>query len=265
MLIEYFKPSFSLNKIIKTYYLIEGDFGNRTQDTFYADGCIEIVFNLDVQFYRKNVKEEWAKVIGQIVKPLEVEAKGKGKSFGIWFYPQGFSMLSGIPANELTEVAIPLDKIFDRYFVDFVGELLMNNKIIYLIRALNNFFEGILDNKKLNFKDIVAQQAIIKSYSSENWNLDELASDLNISNRYLQKIFLEKVGLRPKQYQRILRFQRALSQINMNSKNSLTLTAYDINYYDQSHFIREFKGFTGLVPSKFNSDNHHINRLFLIS
>lgn len=264
MNIEKFIPSPQLRPYIKQYYLVEGDFGKKATDVFFADGCLEIVFNLEVDFYRNNKKEPWAKVIGQITQPLHVKATGKGKSFGIWFYPHGFSQFSKIPASELTNTAVPLDLIFDTDFIDAVGNRLVNDNITELINGVNTHFEGLLTDGTKTLKDSVAQHAVQRLiHSDEELSLNELAAACNISHRYLQKIFLERIGLSPKQFQRVTQFQQALDRLNSPSHNSLTTVAYDAGYFDQSHFIREFKRFTGFAPSQYRLENHPINRYFL--
>ena len=264
MILQNFAPSLKLRSCIKKYYLVEGDFGEKTYDVFFADGCLEIVFNLDVAFYRDDVEEHWAKVIGQIVEPLHVKAKGQGKSFGIWFYPHGFAMISRIPAEELTGKAIALDAVLDKDFIDFVGTRLVKNDMNGLIDGLNTYFEGILKNQINAPKVAVANRAVRRLPGlQDELSLNELAKECNVSQRYLQKIFLERVGLRPKQFQRIVRFQKALEYLNAKPAGRLTTIAHDAGYFDQSHFIREFKKFTGLRPSQYQPDNHPINQYFL--
>lgn len=266
MTIEKFIPSPQLQPYIHQYYLVEGDFGQKTHDVFFADGCLEIVFNMDLEFYRDNEKESWAKVIGQITQPLSVEAIGKGKSFGIWFAPHGFSMFSNVPVKELTDKSIPLDTIFDRDFIDFVGNCLHGNDINNLVEEVDNYFERIIRKPSNPLKVAVAEYVVQQLlYSQEESNLEQLARDCNVSLRYLQKIFLEKIGLGPKYFQRVSHFQQALHQMTLYQQDPLTSITYQAGYFDQSHFIREFKRFTGFVPSQYRLENHPINQHFLNS
>jgi AraC-like DNA-binding protein len=79
-------------------------------------------------------------------------------------------------------------------------------------------------------------------------NIENVASRYGISSRYLQKLFLQYTGLTPKLYHKINRFQKSL--VLVSKKNMpLTSIAYDCGYFDQSHFIRDFKSFTGFLPS----------------
>jgi AraC-like DNA-binding protein len=262
--IQNFIPSPRLQPYIQQYYLAEGDFAQKTQDVFFADGCLEVVFNLDLDFYRDNQKEPWAKLIGQITRPLHVAAKGTGKSFGIWFSPQGFSFFSQIPVREFNDQAIALEAIFDRAFIDIVGSKLAVHDIEGLIGHINGYFEKLLEAPEANLKEQVADHAVKRLIrSGVELELNELARECNVSNRYLQKILADKVGFGPKKLQRILRFQQALNQLNSSSASSLTAIAYDSGYSDQSHFIREFRAFTGFAPSAYQHFSHPINQYSL--
>lgn len=80
--------------------------------------------------------------------------------------------------------------------------------------------------------------------------LDELANQVGISNRQLARRFNQYVGLSPKEFARITTFTTSL--INLKKYPSLTLTeiAYDSGYYDQAHFIRACRTYSGLTPSQ---------------
>ncbi len=69
------------------------------------------------------------------------------------------------------------------------------------------------------------------------------------SERYIQKLFLDNVGITPKSFSNIHRFNKSL-QLIQTADLPLTSIAYDCGYYDQAHFIKEFKKFTGLTPSE---------------
>lgn len=84
--------------------------------------------------------------------------------------------------------------------------------------------------------------------------ITSVASRYGITSRYLQKLFLKHTGLTPKLYTKINRFQNTLVLVSKR-EDSLTSIAYECNYFDQAHFIREFKSFTGLTPSEFLPDN----------
>lgn len=264
MIIQSFVPSAPLRPYVKKYYLATADYGDNTPDVFFADGCPEIVFNLGIDFIVEGQKDPWAKVIGQIVAPLEVQAMGKGTSFGIWFQPHGFSMLFGLPLSELTNRTVSAELIFSSDFLHLVGECLSHDRIDQLIAELNTELELRLASQFNSSKAALIE--FVLSQLNRNDSADKLkalAHTCNVSPRYLQKLFLKNTGLRLKQLQRILRFQNALNQLSNHEGQDLTGIAYHTGYYDQSHFIREFKAFTHLTPSRFDTENYPINKYFM--
>jgi AraC-like DNA-binding protein len=97
---------------------------------------------------------------------------------------------------------------------------------------------------------------IINELKQEDFfdNIENVASRYGITSRYLQKLFLQYTGLTPKLFSKINRFQNSLLLVSKQNE-SLTSIAYECGYFDQSHFIREFKYFTGHTPSAFNPEN----------
>ncbi|MCE7923636.1 MAG: AraC family transcriptional regulator [Haliscomenobacteraceae bacterium CHB4] len=95
-------------------------------------------------------------------------------------------------------------------------------------------------------EDFVARLAAQKIHEKQgNISLSELQRSLRLSERSLQRRFRQSVGLPPKLYLRIRRFQTSLAQIQRQDFDRLTDIAYDNGYADQSHFLRDFKEFTG--------------------
>ena len=72
---------------------------------------------------------------------------------------------------------------------------------------------------------------------------------LNISERQFERRFIQAVGLRPQFYIRVKRFNQAVNLMKNRQFGKLTELAHALNYYDQSHFIRDLKSFSGITPT----------------
>ncbi|MBC8082760.1 MAG: AraC family transcriptional regulator [Hymenobacter sp.] len=84
---------------------------------------------------------------------------------------------------------------------------------------------------------------------------------LGISGRYLERLFGQAVGVSPKYFCRIIRFQQTFRWLERT--DSLTAVAATCGYYDQAHFIRDFRHFTGTTPSAFRRASGPISTAFL--
>jgi AraC-like DNA-binding protein len=89
-----------------------------------------------------------------------------------------------------------------------------------------------------------------------------VASQHGITTRYLHKLVQQHTGLSPREFKKIRRFQSSLRQLTL-PKQPLTTIAYECGYFDQSHFIRDFKSFTGLTPSAYLESGLLINQFFI--
>ena len=88
-----------------------------------------------------------------------------------------------------------------------------------------------------------------------NISLKELQDYLQLSERSFERRFKQYVGISPKLYSRISRFQAVLNQIRLGQHNRLTDLAYENDYADQSHFIRSFKEFAGCSPLQYQKQS----------
>ena len=90
----------------------------------------------------------------------------------------------------------------------------------------------------------------------------ELADKMNINRRNMERKFTSLIGISPKQLARVARLQATMKMLEQKNFTTLTSLAYENGYYDQAHFIKDFKEFTGLSPKLFFSDNLKLSTLF---
>lgn len=100
---------------------------------------------------------------------------------------------------------------------------------------------------------------------NEQLAIDELSHKMNVNRRQLERKFSSVIGLSPKQLSKIIRLQSTLKMLLKDEFTSLSALAYEGNYYDQAHFIKDFKEFTGLTPKEFYADNLKMSSLFYSS
>jgi AraC-like DNA-binding protein len=131
------------------------------------------------------------------------------------------------------------------------------------ISLIEDFLVQRISTQERNHGKLTVVNSIMHDLNRNDFfdNIEDVAARYGITSRYLQKLFLQHTGLTPKLYRKINRFQNSLKLISKKN-TSLTAIAYDCGYFDQSHFIRDFKSFTGTTPSGYASATSPITSAF---
>jgi AraC-like DNA-binding protein len=166
----------------------------------------------------------------------------------VYFTEIGFAHFASHPANELFNLSLSLDDIFGKAEISEVDEkLLTATTDKQRIKVVEQFFLSQL-------KDIQTDKLIVEAvkliYQSKGAiRVKELNEKLCISQSPFEKRFRKVVGTTPKKFTSIIRFNSVLD--NLNETKSLTEICYENNFFDQAHFIKDFKHFTGQTPENF--------------
>lgn len=166
----------------------------------------------------------------------------------VYFTEIGFTHFAPHPANELFNLSLSLDDIFDKNKVEEVeGKLAVVTTDNQRIKVIEQFLLSQL-------KDIETDKLIIEAvkliYQSKGTiRIKELNEKLFISQSPFEKRFRKVVGTTAKKFASIVRFNTVLD--NLNETKTLTEICYENNFFDQAHFIKDFKQFTGDTPEKF--------------
>jgi AraC-like DNA-binding protein len=130
------------------------------------------------------------------------------------------------------------------------------------ISALNQYFIKVF--AALPTSSVVADSAVYLIHKQANLSVKKMAEQLKISDRYLETKFKASVGLSPKTYSLIVRFKNAEQQLLNNCSPRWSLQDFSCEYYDQNHFIKDFKRFTGHTPSDYLLNNFETGRSYLV-
>lgn len=254
-------PSKTLEKYVKCYYTLEYERGVLVEDQAFATGCVEVMFTLHgAQWQTKQnglfTKTSSVELWGQILKPLSFRASGPSKVFGIRFYPATASFLLREDVSRLNDGVVEMSTVLGNS-ICYLHEQLqeapsINNQIDQVEKYLS---KRLLANPKV-IEKISLVQEVMNEMTREDFfdNISNVAARYGITSRYLQKIFVQYTGLTPKLSLKINRFQNSLVLLGKKDLSLIDI-AYKCGYFDQSHFIREFKSFTGFAPSNFATEN----------
>ncbi len=160
----------------------------------------------------------------------------------------GFSYFSACPAHELFKQSVSLDNLFNRLKIEEIeGKLLYAITDQQRIQIVERF---LLAHFKYAEADKMIVEAVrVINQSKGNIRISELNERLFTSKSPLEKRFRRAVGTTPKKFASLVRFNAVLSSLKV--ENSLSGVCYGNNFFDQAHFIKDFKQFTGYTPESF--------------
>jgi len=237
--------------------MLENPPGSVVEDYAFATGCLEVMFTLDGNVWEikpddKFVKTSPVEVWGQILKPLMFRVSGYSKVFGIRFHPSTPAFFFKDDISQFNDKVFDVASILGSSVSELHTQLEDANTIEQLIQLMDNFLLRKLSERSKSLNKISLVQQVMHELTRKDFydNIENVAGRYGITSRYLQKIFVQQTGMSPKLYSKITRFQNSIVMMG-DQKTSLTSVAYECGYFDQSHFIREFKSFTGILPSAF--------------
>jgi len=259
-----YEPQSDLESIVNCYWTLKVPAADDHQrQRILPDGMIEMVFIFgdDIRRYLSDSESEdefiiqpSAMVLGQIIDPFVVEPTGAVDSFAVRFYPYVFANLISVPINQLANKETPLDELFDPELVKPLEQSMKDaNNAEERIAVIESFLLERLNDAKVIDK-IVQSTVDALEESKGSASINDLVQDDLSKRRQLERKFSKQVGMSPKQLGKVIRLQSALKRMLNDDGESLTDIAYQSEYYDQAHFTKDFKEFTGLSPKEF-ADN----------
>lgn len=264
-----FKPHPDLESLINCYWTLEvPSEDNPQKQRIIPDGTIEMAFILgdDIKRYTKGhefILQPRTMVIGQTLEPFYIEPTGYVNTFAIRFYPYGFSNFVSKPIKDLVNKETPLKELFGEH-----SSMLLENRIVNAkntrnrINIIEEFLLGEL-NDKSTIDKIVMSTIDALLLSNGNASIKNILSNDISKRRQLERKFKKQIGISPKQLGKVIRLQTALKLLLNKESEKLTNIAYECEFYDQAHFIKDFKEFTGINPKDFlGNENMTLSSLF---
>lgn len=180
---------------------------------------------------------------------------GHVELMGVRFYEGGAYPFLGVPLNELRNEMALLDTLERPSLLTLQARLHETESLSARINLLEEWLmRRLLRGKERNV--IIPASLTMLRDTRGHWPIPELAQELAISQRQLERLYQSQVGMSPKQYAQLLRVETArLALKQMNGQTTTTLAAA-LGYYDQSHFIHEFGAVIGLTPYAYMKRHH---------
>lgn len=260
MIYQTYAPRPDLEPFVKCYWTLQVPYDKDAErQRIIPDGCIEMIFVLgdDVKRYTSEsefILQPRAMVLGQTIDPFYVEPTGDVDSFAVRFYPFGFAGFVPVSINELANRETPITQLFDIEAANALEKRIIEATTTHArIAIVEDFLLTCLaDAKTIDNMVRKTIDAILLTRGSAS--IKTLLKDDLSKRRQLERKFLKLVGVSPKQLGKVIRMQTALHMMLNQQSENLTRIAYESEYYDQAHFVKDFKEFTGINPKEFLED-----------
>jgi AraC-like DNA-binding protein len=215
----------------------------------FADRYPHLVFqhnNGHSAFFRNSDALPTAFISGVKIAPYMLDLDSHSV-VTITFYPQAVQQLFGIDVYDLNNEIVDLNNFAPK---DLTERLANASGYQQRIILLTDFLLKRIENIKQ--PDFMVKESIqlINNVEIEN-SLSLLAKHFKISTRQFERRFKASTGLPPKLFLRAARFEHAIKLIKEDRFENFSNLAYYLNFTDQSHFIKEFKEFSGFTPKAF--------------
>jgi hypothetical protein len=264
-----YKPRKDLESIVKFYWTLKVPFDPKNQkQTIVPDGCIEMTFNLSDPIKRFINENEYvinpaAMLMGQRTKSYSILPVGDVDTIAICFYPHGFANFVNIPLENLVDKETPIDELLKKSeAIALEHQIIKANNTLERIEIIETFLLKIL-SEKTTVSKIVNSTVDLLLKTKGRTPINALLEDNISKRRQLERHFKKQIGISPKQLGKAIRLQATLHRLLNQKSETLTDIAYENEFFDQNHFIKDFKDFVGITPKEFlGNQNMALSSLF---
>ncbi|MHA4810757.1 DUF6597 domain-containing transcriptional factor [Flavitalea flava] len=243
-----FTPSVQLRQLVKCFWTLDSDPNEPTPKDYFlmADSCPEIIFQYNEGF--QNYSAQSARIRFQHSIHDKFAVGTKLGFFGVRLYPHAVNQLLNIPASEVANRVFDFSALF-KSEGDVLADQVYNaaNTTERLARVSDYLTKRALRYKVDPVNYFVDQ--VIQSAGSVD--ISTIQKESGLSVKQFERRFKAIAGFPPKYFARIVRFQSVKDRYCFGQPQTMTSLAYSCHYYDQSHFNREFKEFSGVQPLRY--------------
>ena len=235
-------PSKDLAYYIEQYWIVRWDLRNKEphlQENI-PHPCVHLV-----------LENNNSRIVGVVTGKYSYYLVDKGKIFGFKFRPGGFYPFVQKPVSVLTDRTVPVNEIFNVDYEEFKNNILSCTEDAAMVDIAEDFLRSCLPSHK--DKNIAKINNIIDAISTDRGitQVEQLASLFNIEKRKVQRLFNIYVGVSPKWVIKKYRLHEILERLEEQGNIDWQQLITELGYFDQAHFIKDFKQFVGKSPTTY--------------
>jgi AraC-like DNA-binding protein len=242
-------PPGELISRVETFWVRERG-GDAGPHRVLPDGCIDILF---VDQQSDSGRRCSLSVVGPMTRFVDITEDPGDCYVGVRFQPGAAAPVLGCSASDLLDTRFDLDELWGSRARNLLDRLAGSESTLERVEILR----GAVADRGTRVPDldprVAAAVRLLRSRADEI-RIEDLAASVGVSSRQLRRLFLDYVGLSPKRLHRILRLQSVLDTARESPQRSSpgwSAISLDAGYYDQAHFVNEFRSWTGMSPTRY--------------
>jgi AraC-like DNA-binding protein len=267
-----YPPPLPLSEFVALFWLYEGYRQPHKKERLLPDGSMEMVVNLredQVRMYDPHAAGKFEVLRGSIIVGAHseffvIDTAEQHSVIGVHFKPGGAFPFFDVPAGELHNRHLSLEALWGGGAGELRERLLEAGTPRAMFAVLE---QALLARAAWRLEHHPAVKFALRQFHGlpHTRTIAEVAGQIGLSAKRFIEVFNGEVGLTPKLFCRVRRFQRALRSIGQGAPVEWAAVAADCGYFDQAHFIRDFRAFSGINPSAYLAQRtEHLNHVPLI-
>lgn len=261
MIFQVHVPEFPLSRFIEHFFYYEGLSPAHSRERFLPDGNTELIIDLteNTQYIYDNdslteiqaCRQAW--VSGVRTRSITIPSGAGSRMLVVAFKKGKAHPFYPLPMSEIKDQVLSADLIFGREILELREQLLAAVSIHQMFPLVEKFLlqkahETIPTEINMN----CIEYALLEIVNRPNiLSFQHLRDQIGYSQKHFINLFKKQVGVAPKQYLKIMRFQKAILEIENDASIRWSKIALESGFYDQAHFINEFKSFSGFTPNEY--------------
>jgi AraC-like DNA-binding protein len=246
-------PQQLLQDTVKCFWIHEANYTSESKQDITPDGCVELIFNFGSPYLLLTTTPPTplppAIIVGFQNRTIPILLRGAIKVVAARLYAWGALALLQDNVSTLTNTVTALGADWDS-----------------LVQRLQlQVTHGQYEQGAASLEEFLIQRALVRTYDLKliqtaakllhhtkgEYRIAELADYCQVSVRQIERGFQNTIGTAPKVFARALRFHEAQRRLMFDADADLTALAQECGYFDQAHFIKDFREFAGQTPSEY--------------
>lgn len=272
MICRTYIPQPPLSQFVDCFWFYDGYVQPHAKERLLPDGSTGLVVNLredNVRVYDREDHNRLQKLSGSVIcgphsESFVIDTAEQASVIGVHFRPGGAYPFFNLPAGELLNMHVSLETLWGRKAGELRERLLEANGPDAKLQVLEQVLLAQAARPLQRHRAVAFALQEFHGLPGER-AVAEVTSQIGLSARRFIDVFRDEVGLTPKLFCRVRRFQNVLRRVKKRQRVEWADVAVECGYFDQAHFIRDFQTFSGINPSDYlRHCTEHLNHVPLL-